>query len=59
MQTKMTFAHYSKQERCSLHKLLTHKDYLKEPAFLSVELGFQEKEKNYKAKKKKNSLSAL
>ena len=52
MQTKMTFAHYSKQERCSLHKLLTHKDYLKEPAFLSVELGFQEKEKNYKAKKK-------
>lgn len=59
MQNKMTFARYSKQERGSLHKLLTHKDYLKEPAFLSVELSFQENEKNYKTKKTKNSLIAL
>ena len=44
MQNKMTFARYSKQERGSLDKLLTHQDYSKEPAFLSVELGFLEKE---------------
>lgn len=48
MQTKMTFAHYNKQERSSLYRLLTHKDYSKGPASPSVELGFQEKWKNYK-----------
>lgn len=59
MQNKMTFAHYSKQERGSLHKLITHKDYLKEAAFLSVEPGFQEKGKKLQNQKEKNSLSAL
>ena len=51
MQTKMTFAHYVEQERSSLYRLLTHRDYSKAPAALSVELGLQEKGKNYKTKK--------